>query len=88
MKSMGYCKCHSNKIITDIENITGCINDCVIIFKETCPKCGNETYGWEISDRDGEIIDCDGGYDIKGEAGLAASNADDSIVCDADFYND
>ena len=86
---MSYCNCTVNKIITtDEEVVDGCINDVVITFKEVCPECGNETYGWEISDRDGEFIDGDGGYDTREAAAAAASNADDSVVCDADFYND
>lgn len=88
MKSMGYCKCNTNIIMSDEESVDGCINDCVITYKEVCPECGNETYGWEISDRDGEFIDGDGGYGTRAEAVSAASNADDSIVCDADFYSD
>lgn len=88
MKSMSYCKCNTNIIMSDEESVDGCINDCVITYKEVCPECGNETYGWEISDRDGEFIDGDGGYDTREAAAKAATNADDSIVCDADFYSD
>ena len=81
------CNCNRELEISDIEPVDGCINDVVITFKETCPECGNVTYGWEISDRDGEIIDGDGGFATREGAENDAQNADDSVVCAADYYN-
>ena len=80
------CK-HLNIQISEEEPVPGCINDVVITFKETCPDCGQVTYGWEISDRDGEFIDGDGGFATREEAASDAAKADDSAVCSPDYFD-
>ena len=81
------CNCinieYSNEEIVD-----GCVNDAVITFKETCRDCGNVTYGYEISDRDGEIIDSDGGYATREEAESHAYSADNDTFFHADYLED
>lgn len=72
---MEKCEC-INYVIKDEEIVTGCISDCVITFAEVCPDCGSVTYGYEISDRDGELIDSDGGFKTREEAEINARNAD------------
>lgn len=69
------CNC-VNFEISDEELLDGTYNDCVVTFKETCLDCGRVTYGWEITDRDGELIDSDGGFETREEAAHDALNSD------------
>ena len=81
------CNC-INIEYSDEEIVDGCVNDAVITFKETCRDCGNVTYGYEISDRDGEIIDSDGGYATREEAESHAYSADNDTFFHADYLED
>ena len=69
------CNCF-NTYRSDEEILDGTYNDCVVTFKETCKDCGSVTYGWEITDRDGEWLDGCSGYETREEAAHSAFNSD------------
>lgn len=75
IKLYNICSC-LNLYTTDEEIVTGCVNDAVITYKAICPDCGSITYGYEISDRDGELLTFDGGFETRDIAEEKARKAD------------